>query len=143
MAGIAWQENESEFLLKLVEKEKDRAKKVGTKMNWSRVARKLNAKHKKNRTSKSCFWYYIRDRKKKKAKNNTSIPTRFPRPIKTMDNSNYEPVIKPETFIISACDNEGNIIFNLMVKNTAANVSRMLIDVAHNLNVLKDKSNEF
>lgn len=143
MAGYAWIEEEIKLLLFLIDKEKKRAHNVGTKMNWNRIARKLNVEFKKNRTSKSCFWFYHRYRKQQKIKNGQSIPTRFPRPQELMKDSRYEPVIKPETFIISASDDEGNIIFNIMVKNTAANVSRVLADVVNKLNTLKDKSNEF
>ena len=43
---------------------------------------------------------------------------------------------------MTASDIEGNIIFNIMIKNTAANVSRMMIDAAHDLNTLKDREYE-
>jgi hypothetical protein len=51
----------------------------------------------------------------------------------------YDPVLNPSEFWITAADDEGNIVMSVLVKNTAANVSRMLTDAANNLNTLRDK----
>lgn len=133
MAGTPWNQKESNKLYILVEKEKKRARKVGVKMNWKRIAKKLNNEFNNNRSDKSCFWFYHRNKT-----NNT--PTRTPRPSNpVITGTKYEQVNDPEVFFITATDDEGNIIFNLMVKNTAANVSRMMTEVTNQLNILKDK----
>ena len=46
----------------------------------------------------------------------------------------YEPVTNPESFYITASDDEGNIVFSLLVKNTAANVSLALSNTVGLLN---------
>ncbi|MHA1666049.1 MAG: hypothetical protein ACTSW7_01605, partial [Candidatus Thorarchaeota archaeon] len=91
---------------------------------------------KNKRTEKGCFWCYQRTRAQKATEK--KIPVRHPRPNNT--NNKYEKVIDPEEFWISATDDEGNIIFSLLVKNTSANVSRMLTESTIKLNELKDNS---
>jgi len=137
MAGISWDTNkkETEHLHKLVEKEKVRAKKIGVRMNWDRVSKKLNEEFNNKRTPKGCFWRYQRT-KIKKVKEKKE-PVRTPRPKRP---NTYDKVKNPEEYWITASDDEGNVIVSLLVKNTAANVSRMLTESAMRLDELKDNS---
>ena len=136
MAGIRWTEKELTILGDIVVAEKERAKKVGVSINWKRIAKKLNAQCKKNRTPKGCFWAYQRSRKKLAIQK--EVPVRHPRPKNS--NNGYEKVKNPEEYWITATDDEGNVIFSLLVKNTAVNVSRMLTESAMRLNEMKDNS---
>lgn len=136
MAGIRWPEKETIALHDVVVKEKERSKKVGVQINWNRIAKRLNAKFKNNRTPKACFWNYQRTRatyaKERK------IPVRYPRPKN--ESNGYEKIVDAENYWITATDNEGNVIFSLLVKNTAFNVSKMLNESVTNLNEMKQES---
>ena len=136
MAGIRWSEKETDSLHAIVADEKIRAKKVGVQINWKRITKKLNSKFKNNRTEKGCFWCYQRTRAQRAT--NNQIPVRYPRPKNP--STVYEKVVNAEEYWISVSDDEGNVIFSLLVKNTAVNVSRMLTESVMKLNDLKDNS---
>jgi len=129
MAGIRFKKRESKTLLKLAIEEKTSAKASKRKMDWQFIADKLNRKHNNGRTAKGCFYYWTRH--KLEASRTGKEPVRFARP-KT--NSKYEPVTNARSFWLSAIDEEGNVVFSLLVNNTPANVSRMLTEGCYNLN---------
>lgn len=135
MAGVRWEKKETNNLLKHVSVEKERAKKVGVRINWKRIAKQLNAEFKNDRTPKSCFWQYQRNNNNKAIKK--EIPIRTPR---TKDPNRFDKVDNPEEFWITAMDDEGNVIVSLVIKNVASNVSRVLTEAVSELDNIKNNN---